>query len=142
MTTSHISPGNNGHHAKGSYMSRTGTLVKSTYPKSVSNGNGNGNGTYEAHYSVRRPSNSQYSSSTSLQNEVANSGNTYGQASRGPSPLPASNVSYRSMPLSNGPYKSPTTPALNRINSSSNLKSMKRWSASQEFRLSSLSDSK
>ncbi len=128
-------------------MTRTGTLVKSNYPKSVANGNGNGNGTlYEPHYSVRRPSNSQYSSSTSLQNEVANSAITgYGsQASRGPSPLPGSNVStYRSMPLSNaGTYKSPTTPALNRINSSGNLKSMKRWSASQEFRLSSLSDSK
>lgn len=131
-TSHHLSGSHNGANhlmGKGSYSSRNSTLVK-PYPKGQPVSNGGSNGLSPEYYSNIRRMN-QFSSSTSLQNEIANSNNV----SPISSPLP-SNMSYRSMPLS----KTPST--MSRMNSSSNLKSMKRWSASQEFRLSSLEHSK
>ena len=144
-TSHHISSANhNGHHMMGSKgSSRTGTFVKSYQTMTVkgyplSNGN-NGNGIMHEPYSNIHRMN-HFSSSTSLQTEMANSNNV----SPVSSPLPT-NSSFRSMPISNvsnSPKLHTSLSTMSRMNSNSNLKSMKRWSASQEIRLSSLEHSK
>lgn len=128
MTTSyHISPSHNGHHSAKNVFPRSNTLIKS-YGKSSSFHNGNLASGEVTHSNMRRPNN-QYSSSASLHSELGNSSN----ASPISSPQP---VGYRSMTINANSRTVPST--FSRSNSNSNLKSMKRWSASQDVRLSSL----
>ncbi|KAJ6218486.1 hypothetical protein RDWZM_009643 [Blomia tropicalis] len=129
-TSHHISNNHQNGSGKTGYSHRTGTFSKQ-YQKPVTNGNGYNT---EPYSNIRRMN--LFSSSTSLQNDVANSNNV----SPVSSPLP-SHSSYRSMSLTGSSNGKTGSSTLSRLNSNSNLKSMKRWSVSQEIRLSSLENS-
>lgn len=130
-TSHHISNNHQNGSGKTGYSHRTGTFSKQ-YQKPVTNGNGYNT---EPYSNIRRMN--LFSSSTSLQNDVANSNNV----SPVSSPLP-SHSSYRSMSLTGSSNGKTGSSTLSRLNSNSNLKSMKRWSVSQEIRLSSLENSR
>lgn len=123
MTTSyHLTPNQNGHHTTKT-TPRSNSFMKPFGRNSLQNGNLEPN--------VRRLN--QYPSSTSLQNEIANSNHVSPVSSPQPCNSFRANIA---------PSHTKTSPAVSRMNSSSNLKNMKRWSASQEIRMSSLENSK
>ena len=167
MTTSyhHISasshPNNNHHHNNNAasnnhknhviYNNRPNVFHMKTYGKNLSTlSNGSLHGQHQIdgivspspssiinhHHPTRR-----YSSSTSLQSgdfgQLTSTNGSSNNVSPAASPQP-NHHHYRSMTMNH----STKTNSLMRMNSASNLKSMKRWSASQEIRLSSMENVK